>query len=243
MCTVTYIPLKAGFILTSNRDEHAERLSLTPAYYLVNGKYLLYPKDKQAEGTWIACDPFGNIACLFNGAYSNHRKKENYRKSRGKILLESFSFSSFERFSSEIDLSDIEPFTLIMVSTSPNVKVHELIWDGVKKHLHLLPDDQPLIRSSYTLYSEEAQIKRRNWFQNWLFHHDQTEDAEILEFHNSRHGNDPETDILMLAGEVQTVSISQVKMNAGKVSFYYLDKIKEKVYQTSLTDPVAYGLQ
>ena len=56
MCTVTYLPLQDnGFILTSNRDEAIVRkISLPPAKYTINNTSVFFPKDQEANGTWIA---------------------------------------------------------------------------------------------------------------------------------------------------------------------------------------------
>ncbi len=55
MCTVTYLPSANGFYLTSNRDEKSTRpAALPPAVYFLNGSKIIYPKDAQGCGTWIA---------------------------------------------------------------------------------------------------------------------------------------------------------------------------------------------
>ena len=45
MCTVTYIPVKTVFFLTSNRDENVDRgIALPPAVYQAQQEKLLYLK-------------------------------------------------------------------------------------------------------------------------------------------------------------------------------------------------------
>ncbi|NDC40852.1 MAG: hypothetical protein EBZ77_04755, partial [Chitinophagia bacterium] len=55
MCTVTYLPLDNGHILTSNRDEQLLRQAAAPPE-LIEGKTggILFPRDGKAGGTWIA---------------------------------------------------------------------------------------------------------------------------------------------------------------------------------------------
>ena len=54
MCTVTIIPKGDNdFVLTSNRDEAPQRISLAPKVYTIDDTRLLFPKDKLSGGTWI----------------------------------------------------------------------------------------------------------------------------------------------------------------------------------------------
>ncbi|MBK6665833.1 MAG: NRDE family protein [Saprospiraceae bacterium] len=69
MCTVSYMPTKSGFILTSSRDESKVRKALPPATYHLHGQDLVFPKDILAGGTWIAASERGQVACLLNGAF------------------------------------------------------------------------------------------------------------------------------------------------------------------------------
>jgi len=50
MCTVSFIPIKNGVILTSNRDEHVSRgIAQYPEFYMLNGRKLASQKiQKQA---------------------------------------------------------------------------------------------------------------------------------------------------------------------------------------------------
>jgi len=73
MCTVTYLPLKKGFILTSNRDERLLRKpSTVPQIQLINKVAVLFPRDMEANGTWMATAQNGRSVCLLNGAFEPH---------------------------------------------------------------------------------------------------------------------------------------------------------------------------
>jgi len=66
MCTVTYIPSteENGFVLTSNRDEKEFRPTSPPEIYAYGNCKLVYPRDEQAGGSWIAINEKGiSIAC------------------------------------------------------------------------------------------------------------------------------------------------------------------------------------
>src|SRR4026207_1194678 len=89
MCTVTFIPAKNGYFITSNRDEkYSRKRAIPPAMYTIGKSKLLFPKDTNAGGTWIALHESGNAAVILNGAFGRHAPQAPYEKSRGIILLE-----------------------------------------------------------------------------------------------------------------------------------------------------------
>ena len=116
MCTVTLLPqANNNFILTSNRDEHPNRITIPPKKYVENGVEMFFPKDEKAGGTWIGFSDKNRMICLLNGAFKNHIKKKNYKKSRGVIAKEVLQSNNFLKFINELDLNGIEPFTIIIV--------------------------------------------------------------------------------------------------------------------------------
>src|SRR5258708_172671 len=89
MCTVTYIPARDGFFLTSNRDENSGRPPAVPPFlYPMKTGSILFPRDAQAGGSWFAVHENGNALVLLNGALTRHQPAPPYRRSRGLILLE-----------------------------------------------------------------------------------------------------------------------------------------------------------
>ena len=124
MCTVSYIPLKNGYILTSNRDENPLRDTTLPQKrQLPNGETIIAPLDKQKRGTWIATNTRNKTACLLNGAYEKHKRILPYKRSRGHYVIEAFKHAKFRDFKSKSDLHNIEPFTMIFICllyTSPS---------------------------------------------------------------------------------------------------------------------------
>lgn len=218
MCTVTYVPLQRGFIITSNRDEHFARQTHPPQKF---NHGLIYPKDALAGGTWIAAHENGRVACLLNGAYVKHKHQPPYKKSRGIILLESFSYHDAEEFIQTINLDGVEPFTLILADVN---KLLELRWDETQKHITTKSKTQPHLWASATLYQGEAQTIRQQWFAQWLEKFKGNENRNILQFHRGRHGNDIENDILMQRPNgVKTVSVSQVIIQKKSSKFTYVD--------------------
>ncbi len=237
MCTVTFIPTTDGFYFTSNRDEKASRETTPPMYHNVGDMELLFPKDVKAGGTWFAVNKEGRAACLLNGAFVNHTKLDTHTKSRGQILLESFYYPTAMAFSEAIKLENVEPFTLILVAYSSGIvnQFIEFRWDGEKKHLQQLSSNLPYIWSSATLYAAEIQNKRAALFTSWLEKNRSSKDKDILNFHFNKHGLKNEEAIFMSReGDLKTISISQLVVDAEKNSFNYIDVLENKEHQTRI---------
>ncbi|MCB0379647.1 MAG: NRDE family protein [Flavobacteriales bacterium] len=229
MCTVTFVPTQNGYILTSSRDEQKARPTIFPKKYSIGDKMLIFPKDELAGGTWIATDEKHRTACLLNGAFENHIKKERYRKSRGLILLESFAFSSINDFSNQVDLENIEPFTLLLIDSSPNLEFVEMRWDGTKKYIKNIDINLPQIWSSATLYPAEVRKKREDWFEKLIASEKSLSKETIQNFHFTKKDSDVKNDIVMeREGGLQTLSISQVIVEQQRKEFTYFDIVTNK---------------
>src|SRR5476651_889801 len=115
MCTVTFLPFKDRLLITSTRDETILRATALPPvpYDFTTGK-ILFPKDGEAGGTWIATHENGNVMVLLNGAFVRHHHEPPYRKSRGIIFLNIFDSTDPKQSFEQIDLEGIEPFTLVI---------------------------------------------------------------------------------------------------------------------------------
>jgi uncharacterized protein with NRDE domain len=237
MCTVSYIPLDRGFILTSSRDEKALRTTLKPQAYTEQNNILVYPKDVIAGGTWIAANNKRQIACLLNGGFQNHIKQTAYSKSRGRILLDSFNFPSHSEFISEINLDNVEPFTLLLMDYGLNHEFNQIVWDGEKKHIDKINLHLPGIWSSATLYSDTDRDLRTSWFKEWLVKNREFEDSNILDFHSANHTDIDRINILMKReNELQTLSISQFRIMGEIETFNYHDLGDKSLTSVNLSD-------
>lgn len=206
MCTVTYIPIEKGFILTHNRDENINRkISILPKQYMQGELELIYPKDQEKNGTWFCVDKTGRATCVLNGAFSKHTSAPPYNKSRGLVVLETFEAKSFSEWIINVNLDQIEPFTLILVDQD----FQELRWDGINKHVKKLAKEESHIWSSATLYNQNTQRKRRIWLNEWLDNHPKTNES-MLDFHNTAGEGIAETNLRMSYGtNHKTISITQ----------------------------------
>lgn len=228
MCTVSYIPLAHGYLLTSSRDECYLRETLPPSSYVHAGKKMIYPKDLRSGGTWIAGCNDETVACLLNGAFEKHEKKSTQTVSRGIMFLDSLQLDEMEEFVKNFDFGKVEPFTLLRMKTNA---FYELKWNGSDTFLSKLDKGEPNIWSSPTLYTPEQRIEREKWFYQWITEKSNYPDFDIMGFHNSRHGQDQTGDILMSRSNgMQTVSITQIRNGLFTPSMIHVDLKAGKTY-------------
>lgn len=160
MCLLSYIPQPdagLGPILTSNRDISIHRPaadSIMERDY--NGKTVAYPRDYKG-GSWMAYDQ-QQMIFLLNGYKINHQSREAYARSRGLILLDLFIAPSTIDAWATIDLTDIEPFTIVYFSEEG---LYEFGWDENRKFKTALNLEQSHLWMSSTLYTETD--KQRIW--------------------------------------------------------------------------------
>lgn len=226
MCTVTYLPLSPkGFILTSNRDEAVVRkTSLAPSKYRIENVTVFFPKDLQANGTWIATSSNHFTLCLLNGAFLRHVSKPPYKRSRGLVLLDFFSFNDVSKYILEYDFQDIEPFTLLIVESGTETILHELRWDGVKLHVKKMDESVPHIWSSANLYDCEIILERERWFGKWLKENSyESEPESILSFHHFGGKGDMQNDMIIDRAEKRTVSITSIIREDSLQTIVYKD--------------------
>jgi uncharacterized protein with NRDE domain len=234
MCTVTFLPLgNTDFILTSNRDEQRLRETLQPKIYEENGVEMLFPKDKVAGGTWIGVSSKKRLVCVLNGGFIKHKRKEYYPKSRGLITKELLKENSLHPYLENLDLLDVEPFTMIIADwNNHELNLVEVVWDEHEKHI-TKHKNEPKIWSSSTLYTDEIKKLRNTWFQQWLIENEFTSEA-ILRFHHME-TDDKEQSVLMKRKYVETVSITSVKKMENTVEMVYEDLVHSTKTATNFT--------
>lgn len=228
MCTLTFIPKKFGFILTSSRDERVNRLTIAPETYKIDGHDLIFPKDAEKGGSWLVLGEKMAV-CLLNGSFSKFLLKRKYKESRGKIVLKRFDYKDNQAFLETENLKELPPFTMVIVCFENEVTLTELSWNGQAKCLKKLNPIEPKIWSSSTLYSEEQRNLRTIWFNQFLQTENYTLEQEILNFHQKEHSYDAAQNILMKREDgIQTTSISQIIKAKNKCSFYYKNTLNNK---------------
>jgi len=222
MCTVTFIPVKDRIYFTSNRDEKSRRTSaVPPAIYQYGSGKVVFPRDPDAGGTWIAGHENGNVVVFLNGGFVAHAPKPPYRKSRGLILLDLIDHTTPVNCFQAINLNNIEPFTAVIFDSD---HLFECRWDGERKHTKEMSVLEPHMWSSVTLYNEDVIRKRNTWFIEFLSARPKPESADILHFHQFTGDGDSSNDLLMnREGTIGTVSITSIELNAAAMTMDYLD--------------------
>lgn len=223
MCTVSFVPTKSGFCITSNRDEKVSRKkAISPQITIINNKEITYPKDPQAGGTWFAHDG-KNVIVLLNGAQEKHIYKGNYKKSRGLIVLDLISSENpFSKWES-IDLINIEPFTIVFFNGE---KLFQLQWNELEKSTLELNKSQNHIWSSSTLYSKEVRLERANWFKEFLIQKENRTAEDLMHFHQFTENHNSEYGLQINRNNLlKTVSITQCVINKT-IALNYIDLLE-----------------
>ncbi len=232
MCTVTYLPKKKGFILTSNRDEDKNRAAkvIFPNSFEFDEEMIVFPKDHKGGGSWIASNNTGKVVCLLNGGKEKHKRKSSYKKSRGLVVLDAFGYLKAKDFANQYDFSGIEPFTLIVVDHEKGkTKLSEIIWDEKIAKISDIDSSKPCIWSSSTLYEQSVRKAREDWFNDFLKKGDFSVFG-IRKFHRFGGNGDIKNNLTMERNNrLGTVSITSVEFDEQGGEFTYEDLIKEKI--------------
>ena len=206
MCLVSYVPRNGQIVLTSNRDESISRQKPLPVdSYAHSNKTLTYPKDI-AGGTWITHDNNSNAIILLNGAHKKHVRASSYRKSRGLIVLELMSAPDSLQAWQDIDLQDIEPFTLVHFTDS---KLYDHVWDGIAKVTTEMDTTKAHLWMSATLYTRDYYKNIQKRFEAL----DHMDADKVDAFHSSHLYEDNGQDHIIPT--IKTVSISVITIDAN----------------------------
>ncbi len=219
MCTVLFLPLPTGYMLCSTRDENPHRATLEPQIYQDIQPAYLCPLDVEKKGTWIATNEAQYSLVLLNGGFQRHTPRTNYTLSRGAIIMKLLSVKNPIDFLKQLDLSETEPFTLIIKYEQDLI---ELVWTGTDKHFELLNSSQSYIWSSSTLYDDAAKKHRKKLFDQWLETKPALNWENIVHFFQSY--SDPKNGFFMERSAIlQTISMSMIFVEPQTTHFYYTD--------------------
>ncbi len=240
MCTISYIPISDkghSFVVTDNRDESVNRPAELPKTYQENNTMLFYPKDIRAGGTWMGVSGHNSLICLMNGAFHRHKRETAYRKSRGILVKDLLGAKSPLSVIRSYDLNGIEPFFALLFLWENEIKVYEMIWDGLKVHLDKKDSNQPAIWSAAMTYSEKQRKKREMKFKVFLDTHQNSETLPRLvwDFHHLK-GNKMYEGLIINRGELRTTSISQFfHLGDGRGYFRFENIITGEQHQSEIS--------
>lgn len=181
MCTVTFVPTKTGFVFTSNRDEDPSRAANKIIEDQRGDSKVFFPQDEGASGTWFAYSNNDQFACVLNGAFVPHQRKEHYTMSRGIMALAFFDYESIEEFLTEFNFEGMEPFTLLLYKKGD---FKELKWDEEELHVRKLSTKEVHLWSSCTLYTQEWWLDRSVNFKEFVARQ-QPDQVGIMHYHKT----------------------------------------------------------
>ena len=131
MCTVSFLPMRAGFMLAMNRDERKSRPGgLAPRRHTAGPRNALHPSEP-GGGTWIGVNDAGLTLALINW-YSKPQRDGSLCISRGIVipqLLAADDLATVGNLLAEMPLARLNPFRLIAASLKDRA-VREWRWDG-----------------------------------------------------------------------------------------------------------------
>lgn len=232
MCTVSFLATKDGIVLTSNRDEQVLRAAIVPSKYQINNQDIFYPKDPAAGGTWYAVNKNGNVIVLLNGAAEKHHRKPPYSKSRGLVVLDIISNQNPISLWDDMDLSGIEPFTLVLFQ---NQKLHQLQWNETIKSAIVLDISKPHIWSSSTLYDTEHRKMRAQWFFDYLKTKNDFNAKDLMHFHENTHVENTKNGLIINRNEkLKTLSITQSVIRSNTINMIYNDLLNKKITELTI---------
>ena len=222
MCTLTFVPLKSGNVITANRDESPLRnaAGLSP-YISAAEREFLIAEEPLRGGTNIALGKENRYTVLLNGAFEPHDMSKKYGMSRGIVLLKSLDFNNAFLFADQFSFDNIQPFTLVDFSDA----IREIRWDGNKIYKADYSLGEPRIWASAQLYSKDAIKSREQWFEE-LLENKALQPKDILDFHTNAGNGDEANDLVMNRENlVRTVSITQVCEMVDKKKVLHRDLI------------------
>jgi len=221
MCTVSYLPKDAGFIITSNRDEAPERGVFDVDQKKIGNVSVTFPKDPAAGGSWFVVGDNGAVACLLNGAFEPYDRSIPFEKSRGQVLLDAFRYRTADELAASGDYAEAAPFTLVIRKDD---EFSQLIWDGQNIVTMALDPVNPHFWSSVTLYPPDVRQWRRELFDNWLNAHNDFRQDDIIDFHRYGGHGDAKNDFVMNRNdEVKTLSITSAESRKDELIFRHIN--------------------
>lgn len=153
MCILSLYREKERFIFTHNRDENFLRISSENLILKqIEDVEVIYPEDILSGGTWILTTDLWTTA-LLNGAEKKHKRKNEYKHSRGLFPFILSKYRDVITYVESLDLEGVEPFTQIILNNK-TIEAWKLQWDERDKKLTKI-EDLLYVVSSSTLYSPE----------------------------------------------------------------------------------------
>lgn len=231
MCTLAWDVSGDDLWICFNRDEQRSRPEAEAPVIDRSGKYpVMYPRDPQGEGTWLAVSKAGFAVALMNH-YSGNPVTGGNLRSRGGIVLELIHSSSMdsaiEKLSGKELTGNFAPFHLFIFSREGG---KQWTWSG---------DELSGITECprfWTTSSYDPESIRRRRTDQWerltagkAVSADQA--GEILRMR----GSSPPCGMTMDREDARTVSQSIIEMNGKNLVFSYA---RREVHAPGFEEPM-----
>ena len=173
-------------------------------------------------------DEFGNAIILLNGGKTKHIAKEKYRLSRGVIVLDLMASNAIVSTWKTIDLTDIEPFTLLVLEDK---KPYQLQWSGEEKFTNELEINQTYIWSSSTLYTPDIQQQRTEWFLQYINENQEITAEKMRFFHKNTEPKNAKNGLIINRDNLyKTLSVTQTVISDNVIFVNHSDLIQNEEY-------------
>ncbi len=224
MCTVSVIPMHAGFRVVCNRDERHDRADASPPRWrTIRGVRVIYPADGEAGGTWIAASESGLVLSLLNVNLTPDERESGQppagRFSRGKLiplLAPSADASAAIGALREMDLDAFAPFRMVAADRTGGVlRVLDARWDRRDLTLGTVEGSSACFVSSGL--GDERALPRLDLFRE-LVGGAVTPAAQDV-FHNHAWPERREISVMMHRDDARTVSVTGVEVEPSREGY------------------------
>lgn len=157
---------------------------------------------------------------LVQWAFQKHIPKDRYAMSRGLALLKIIGEEAPETKFDQMDLNQIEPFTLILFNGS---HLLELRWDGTPKYPKELKPNGNYIWSTVTLCKDKGAQEREQVFEESLKTNDRLNENSIIDFHLNNNDDFENGFVIDREKGLTTVSITQAVISKDEMDFTHFD--------------------
>ena len=220
MCVVSYISHNEGFYLTSNRDIPKNRkVAIPPKHYNIKGYNIIFPKDPDAGGSWIAATS-QKLGCVLN---AKNKREINSNNSRGLLLIDLLRQQDSDNYFIKTNLENIYPFSIIELDTSKKT-LKKFMWNGDNRKIEKLNINKSYLWLSSSIYKNNTINKKSELFNIML--NEEISKTHIKKFHLKNRFCDINQD------NINTVSITQVSgsFNIEEMSYHDLLNNKQKSF-------------
>ena len=216
MCVVSYIKNQDKFYFTSNRDIPKNRkIAIHPKSYRVNNQALIFPKDPDAGGSWIAANEL-SLGCILN---LKDKKEIKNNSSRGIFLINCLTQKKPKEYFNNFDFTSTYPFMMVLLNFYEK-KLESFIWDGCKKNINILNVEKNYLWMSSSIY-EEKEINQKKYV--FVKNNNLDNEKDILKFHMENQFNCSKNN------QINTASITQISGTINLKEIKYHDILNNNI--------------